>query len=174
MPIIAKDNRKDFTPAPEGLHQAVCVDVVDLGMQETQWGMRQKVELWWQIETDNPETQKPFEVRQRYTLSLNEKSTLRHHLEAWRGRKFTAEELKGFDMEKLLGVNCQLQVVWNITDNGATFANVQAVVPLGKGMTKIQPREFIRHQDRARQMSGDDQRDMAREDGDEDREPLPF
>jgi len=33
MAIIAKDNRKEFTPAPEGLHQAVCVDVVDLARQ---------------------------------------------------------------------------------------------------------------------------------------------
>jgi hypothetical protein len=33
MSIIAKSNKKDFTPAPEGLHSAVCCDVVDLGLQ---------------------------------------------------------------------------------------------------------------------------------------------
>src|SRR3990167_2490369 len=71
----------------------------------------------------------------------DEKANLRKHLEAWRGKKFTKEELDGFDVEKLLGVNCQLQVIHNLSDNGGTFANVQAIVPLGKGMVKIRPSE---------------------------------
>ena len=36
----------------------------------------------------------PFLVWKRYTLSLGDKATLRAHLEAWRGRKFTADELE--------------------------------------------------------------------------------
>lgn len=144
MPIVARDTRKEFTPAPEGLHQAVCVDVVDLGLQDTPWGSKQKVDLRWQIDQQNEETGKPFLVTKRYTLSLNEKATLRQHLEAWRGKKFTQEELGGFDLERLLGVNGQVQVVHNLADDGRVFANVQAVVPLGKGMTKIRPQDYVR------------------------------
>jgi hypothetical protein len=33
MPIIAKAGGS-FTPAPEGTHTAICVDVVDLGQVE--------------------------------------------------------------------------------------------------------------------------------------------
>lgn len=149
MPIIAKDNRKEFTPAPEGLHQAVCVDVVDLGTQSTPWGEKLQVDLRWQLEDVDPETERRFMVSKRYTLSLNEKATLRQHLEAWRGRKFTPQELQGFDLEVLLGVNCQVQVVHVLTEKGNLFANVQAIVPLGKGMTKIRPGEdYVRVKDR--------------------------
>ena len=154
MAIIAKDNRKEFTPAPEGLHQAVCVDVTDLGLQPTPWGEKQKVDLRWQLEAMDEETGRPFLVQSRYTNSLNEKATLRIHLEAWRGRKFTAEELEGFDLEKLLGVNCQIQVIHNITDQGRIFANVQAIVPLGKGMTKLRPRDYVRVVDRQAAKNG--------------------
>ena len=141
MPIIVKDNRREFTPAPEGLHQAVCVDVIDLGIQPSPWGDKQKIEIRWQLDQIDEETGKRFMVMSRYTTSLNEKANLRKHLEAWRGKKFTKEELDGFDVEKLLGVNCQLQVIHNLSDNGGTFANVQAIVPLGKGMVKIRPSE---------------------------------
>lgn len=154
MPIIAKDNRREFTPAPEGLHQAVCVDVTDLGLQATQWGEKQKVEIRWQLEEKDEETGKRFLIMSRYTNSLNEKATLRQHLEAWRGRRFTAEELEGFDLEKLLGANCQLQIIHNIVDGGRTYANVQAIVPLGKGMTKLRGEDYIRVIDRTPATNG--------------------
>lgn len=151
MPIIARDNRREFTPAPEGLHVAVCVDVVDLGMQTTPWGEKHKVEIWWQLEEVDQEAKpgpRRFLVRNLYTNSLNEKATLRHHLEAWRGRKFGPQELEGFDLENLIGVSCQLQIVHNLSDKGRTFANVQAVVPLGKGMAKIRAESYVRTKDR--------------------------
>jgi hypothetical protein len=166
MAIIARDNQKEFTPAPEGLHQSVCVDVIDLGMVETQWGLKPLVAIRWQTESIDPETNKRFQVQNRYNLSLNEKSNLRKHLEAWRGKKFTAEELKGFDLENLLGANCQLQLVHNISDNGRTFANVQAIVPLGKGMTKMRPEEYVRMKDR----TNDHEQDQPKPDNDD----LPF
>src|SRR3972149_6942366 len=72
--IVAKDTRKDWTPAPEGLHQAVCVDVIDLGMVQTQWGEKHKVRLVWQIDEINPDTGKRHEVRADFGLSLSEKS----------------------------------------------------------------------------------------------------
>jgi hypothetical protein len=73
---------------------------------------------------------------------------LRHHLEAWRGKKFSAQELQGFDLEKLLGVNGQVQVVHALSDDGRIWANVQAIVPIGKGMTKMRAEEYTRVKDR--------------------------
>lgn len=148
MGLVARDTRREFTPAPEGLHQGVCCDVVDLGLQETPWGQKEQVKILWALEVLD-ENDRAFLVGKKYTLSLNEKATLRHHLEAWRGRKFSPEELQGFDLEKLIGVNCQVQVVHNLSDDGRTYANVQAIVPLGKGMVKIHiPESYVRVQDR--------------------------
>lgn len=161
MAIIARKPESNFSPAPEGLHQAVCVDVNDLGMVENPFGdPKHQVELRWQLDLDDPlsggENRPPrrFMVSKRYTLSLHEKATLRHHLESWRGRRFTPDELQGFDLEILVGINCQLQVVHNVKDNGDVWAAVQAIVPLGKGMVKVEPRDYTRVKDRERKADG--------------------
>ena len=90
-------------------------------------------------------------VLRRYRLSLHEKSNLRPMLEAWRGRKFNEEELTGFDLEKLVGVNCQVQVIHGIKSTGGTFAKVQAVVGPAKGTAKLAVRNYQRVIDRPKQ-----------------------
>lgn len=149
MSIIARRPESNFTPCPEGLHHAVCVDVIDLGILQTNWGDKHKVRIVWQVEEENSETGKRFDVRKQYNLSLHEKATLRKDLESWRGRKFTENELDGFDLEKLLGVNCQVQVVQDITDESKIYANVQAVVPPPKGAQKLSVLDYTRMKDRA-------------------------
>lgn len=174
VPIIASDNQKEFTPAPEGLHQAVCIDVVDNGLVETQWGKLHKITIVWEIEEIDSETKKPFQVRNRYTLSLNEKANLRKHLEAWRGRQFTKDQLKGFDVENLVGVNCQLQIIHNIRNDGKVFANVQAIVPLGKGMQTLRPSpDYVRAKDRKDQPKQQEEEEIPPSADDED-DGLPF
>lgn len=148
MAIIARDNARDNQKAPEGLHGAVCVDVVDLGIVDGPYGKKAMVKLAWQIEEVNEETKKPFTVQRRYGNSLNDKATLRKDLETWRGKKFTKEELAGFDLEKLLGANCQLQIVHNVTDDGSTYANVHAIVPAAKGSQKLVSQGYVREKDR--------------------------
>lgn len=152
MPIYARRKESQFDPAPEGLHAAVCVDVWDEWTEErpAEWGggLMDKTRIVWMIEEANPKTNKPFEVSQIYTLSLHEKSNLCKHLEAWRGRKFSDEEKRGFDLEKLIGANCQLQVIHRVTEGG-TYANVQAIVPPAKGAPRLSvPMDFVRHRDK--------------------------
>ena len=95
-------------------------------------------EICWQIEETIDSDRGPIRpvVRQRFTNSLHEKAKLRGVLETWRGRKFTKDELAGFDLERLLGASCQIQVIHN-TNEEQTFANVNAVIPLGKSMPKV-------------------------------------
>lgn len=142
MPIIARGKSQTFTPAPEGLHRAVCCDVVDLGMVDGQFGRKHKVRLYWQIE-ERMDSDRPFLVAKTYTLSLHKKSALRPDLESWRGKPFTEEEAEGFDLERLLGQNCQINVTHRTTQDG-TFANIQAVVPAAKNMKPLQVEDYIR------------------------------
>ena len=142
MSIIAKDTGKEWELPPEGLHPAVCCDVVDMGDVETEWGVRHKIDLRWQLDTLTSEG-KPHLVTRRFNLSLHEKSTLRPFLEAWRGKRFSAQELEGFELERLLGVNCQLQVIYN-PGADRTFANVHTAVPPAKGATKLTVNGYIR------------------------------
>jgi hypothetical protein len=151
MPIIATaGDSKTFAPAPAGLHQGVCVDVVDMGVLEVTYAgqtkKQHKVRLVWQLD-ENMEDGKPFIVQKRYTLSLHEKAALRKELESWRGKAFTREEEMGFDLERLIGVNCFLNVV-HVTKEGKTYANVASVVPLKKGLPTISVKDYIRVKDR--------------------------
>ena len=83
----------------------------------------------------------PLQISKRYTLSLNEKAALRKDLAAWRGKDFTAEELKGFDIAKLLGAYCMLNVVHEQSMDGQkTYANVASITPLPSALNKNKPK----------------------------------
>lgn len=137
---------KEYTPAPEGVHNAVCVDVADLGMVSGQFGTQHKVKIVWELE-EEMEDGRRFTVQKWYTASLHEKSNLAKDLRAWRGKPFSQDELKEFDLEKVMGAPCQLVVVHNDSDNGQTYANVQTI--LKAGATKLKPTgDYVRHKDR--------------------------
>ncbi len=153
-PIIARDTgTTDFEPAPEGLHAAVCVDVVDKGMIEGQWGPSHKVQIRWQLDGHSDAGLRPdgkqWLVTRQFTLSLHEKAALRSFLVSWRGKQFTAAELQGFDLENVIGAPCMLQVLHNRSADGQrVFANVQNVMPLPKGMSKPVAHDYVRVIDR--------------------------
>jgi hypothetical protein len=149
MGLTAKDTGggSSFNPIPEGMHQAICYAVYDLGTQynEVFGNSSHKVLVVWElpderidIEKDNEKLNLPRSISKKYTLSLHEKASLRKDLESWRGKSFTPAELQGFDLTKLLGANCMLQIIHKKKDN-KTYANIQSIVPLIKGSIKKEP-----------------------------------
>lgn len=134
-----------YTPAPEGVHDAVCCDVADLGIVETTWQgetkSQHKVRIVWQLAT-KMEDGRPFSIGRRYGLTLHEKSSLFKDLKTWFGKA----PPDNFDLEKLIGQNCQIVVVHNERD-GSTYANVQSVLKAGKARLKVDP-DFVRFKDR--------------------------
>ena len=141
MPLVIKGSG-DFEPAPPGLHQAVCVDVVDLGIVDGKFGPKSKLKIVWQLKSRNKKGER-YQVRATYTQSLSEKSNLRRDLESWRGRPFKAGELVAFDVENLIGANCQIQVAHRVSAQGRTYGNAQAIVP-AKGLEPIKPENYER------------------------------
>lgn len=139
MPIIATaGSSKSYTPAPAGLHNGVCVDVVDLGFEPNKFydpskpGSKkelQKIRIIWEIPAINPDTGERHTVAQKYTLSINEKSNLGPVLVKWRGRPFTEGEAKAFDVEKVVGAPCSIGVIHNVEPGGVVYANVESVSP---------------------------------------------
>jgi hypothetical protein len=153
--IIATANEKqNYTPAPEGVHQAVCVDVIDKGMQPNQFkngALQHKIDIAWQI-NETRDDGKRFVVYKRYTLSLNEKASLRHDLESWRGKKFTRDEEMGFDVETVIGANGLINVQHKQSQDGTrTYANVISVMPLIKGMPKLVAEGYARPSEQAQE-----------------------
>lgn len=132
---------KDFDPVPEGSHLAVCDMFVDLGMQDSHFGAKHKIFLRWQIpalrlkyEKDGENFDVPMTVGGQYTLSLSEKSNLRPILQSWRGKAFTPDELKKFDVTTVLGKPCMITVTHAPKPDGGVYSNVGAVAKLPAGI----------------------------------------
>ena len=146
MPIIAKDSGGgDFELAPVGNQQAVCAFVEDIGTHDGSYNGKptrnQQIVICWELAekmTLGDNAGKPFMLSKFYTLSLGEKSNLRKDLQSWRGVAFTEQELRAFDVEKLNGVNCLLNVVAEKKQDGKEFRKIASVSPLIKGMPKIE------------------------------------
>jgi hypothetical protein len=145
MAIIAKDSGNGvLEPVPTGMQDAACCNVVDLGMQPgfQNQGMAHKVVLVFELAERKKEGEEAglrFTMSKTYTLSLHEKAALRHDLESWRGRPFTAEELKGFDVEKVKSHACQLNIVEGVKTDGSKRFDVKAIVPPAKGTEHVTP-----------------------------------
>lgn len=133
----------DFKRAPSGSHIAVCNLVADCGMQpgSAQFpAPKRKVYLRFEIPDERVEYEKdgrkmegPLTIGKFYTASMNEKATLRKHLESWRGKAFTDEEAAEFDVGKLLGVACMLTVVEEDRD-GKSYSNISGIGKLPRSI----------------------------------------
>lgn len=125
---------------PEGSYAAVCYMLADLGLQKSEkyGNSSRKVMIGWEIPDEYVEVdgeKKPRVFSARYTASLNEKAILRRDLAAWRGRDFTAEELKAFNLRSIVGAPCLIQVIHREGSNGKTYANLASIMRLPKGMS---------------------------------------
>lgn len=140
MPVVAKEENVS-EQIPVGMHQAVCAMVCDIGTHKGEYKgkptMRHQAVVIWELNEHKTLGQfagERFQTAKFYTLSLDEKANLRKDLESWRGVPFTQDELKGFDLEKLIGANCFLNF---IHEEGK--AKIKAITPLAKGMERIKP-----------------------------------
>ena len=116
-----------------GVHKARCVRVIDLGTQQNDYqgqiSWKRQVMLIWEVPSETDNKGEPLTISKFYTLSLNEKANLANDLVSWRGRPFTETEKKAFDISKLAGVPCTLNVIMNKNDK----PKVSTVMPIGKG-----------------------------------------
>ena len=146
MSIIVKEqsSRPKAPPIPAGMHVATCYYVVDVGTHHFNWQgeakSNRKVYLGFEVHGERitipakdgePEKDLPRAISQDYTISLDKKSNLRKVLDSWRGKAFTPEELKGFDLKNILGAPCMLNLAHSVCGQ---YANIIGVVPMMKGM----------------------------------------
>ena len=136
---IAETGTTDYTPPEAGTFTARCTSVIDLGTQKTVWEGEEKQahKLLLSFEITDPENRRtdgsPHTVNKRFTASLHAKAGLRKFLESWRGRPFTPQELAGFDVKNVLGLDCLVGVVHE-TKGEKVYANLASVMKLPKGM----------------------------------------
>lgn len=141
MAIKTSNSGGDFEKAPEGMHVARCVRIIDCGTHlDEKWNKSKRIGwLFFELPNalmaaDEENKQRPFMVGKRYTLSHNEKALLRTDLESWYGKQFNTGELDkvgGFDLEKLIGRPAMVNIVYS---EDGKYANIKSVTPLVHGM----------------------------------------
>lgn len=130
-------------PLEAGAYAAVCDMIVDLGVQPSpggQFAPKRTLMVRFQIPSERVEITKngetkslPAVISRTLGLSLNEKATLRQLLQSWRGKAFTPEELKRFDLANVLGKPAFINVTHSVKGE-KTYANLTSIMPLPKGM----------------------------------------
>jgi hypothetical protein len=141
MSFYVEDKGGSFESTPVGSHLARCYRIVDLGTQKSEYQGQvkylHKVMLGWEIhgmkEDGSPlrtKDNKPFGMFKNYTLSWDERATLRIDLQAWRGRPFSAEEMRRFDLKTILGAWCMLNVIERQGHDGKMYVNVANISPV--------------------------------------------
>ena len=153
MGFVASDaGGSNFKRVPAGVFIGRCFSLIDLGTQTTngQFGEKQqhKIRIAWELfgedEDGQPLTvdvdgrQMPMTINKSYTVSLHEKASLRKDLAAWRGRDFTDDEAKAFDVSKLIGAYCMVNVTTS-ESNGKTYSNVGGLTPLPGALKNAKP-----------------------------------
>ena len=143
MAINATNEGGSYTPVDAGTYAARCYSMVHIGtIEEDYMGetkMLNKVRISWELPTelkvfDEAKGEQPSSISKEFTLSMNEKSNLRKFLESWRGKGFTEDEAKRFDITTLLGKPCMVSVIHKTSKKGKTYADISGVTTVPKGL----------------------------------------
>ena len=148
MALIAKESGGGtFTPVPQGMHLARCYRVIDLGTQKSEYlgtvKHLPKVMLQFEVHGEDEMGKpivtgknEPMSISKNFTLSLAEKATLRKDLQTWRGREFTPEELRGFELKNVLGAWAMVSVIKAAGANGKEYTNIAAIMSVPPAIKK--------------------------------------
>jgi hypothetical protein len=148
MSLTAKDSGGgSFTPVAAGMHLARCYRIVDLGTQKSEYQGQvkhlQKVMIQFEVHGEDDSGKalvtakgEPMSISKNFTLSLAEKATLRKDLQAWRGRDFTADELRGFELKNVLGAWAMITAAKSVGNNGKDYTNIVSINPVPVAIKK--------------------------------------
>ena len=137
--VTADKQDAKYEAHPDGQYAAVCVDVINLGERVEAFEgkpekLTPKVALVFATGEVNSAGQ-PIYPTAELSLFFSEKATLRKHLESWRGKPYTPEQVReGVPLHKLVGQPCLLNIVHKTSGKGRTYANILNITPLPKGM----------------------------------------
>lgn len=144
---VKAGSESGFVPVPAGMHLARCYRIVDLGTQRSEYKgeIKHLPKVMLQFEVHGEDDQgnplvtakgEPMTISKNYTASLSEKATLRVDLKNWRGRDFTPEELKGFELKNVLGIFAMISITKAPGKDGKEYTNIGAVMPVPANIKK--------------------------------------
>jgi len=144
MPLIAKDNAKDFTPLEAGTHMGRVSGIIHIGtITDNIKGQditRNRVYISFEVPEQLKDDGTPHTIGQEFTLSMNKQGNLLPFIESMLGVKLDKEASKEFDVFSLIGQTALLNVIHSAPNaEGNVYANIKSVSPLPKSMTCPEP-----------------------------------
>jgi len=146
---------KDFEAVTDMMPTAVLADIVDKGMVPNKFAkvpgtLQHKCYFVWIISEEDSEGRNK-RVFESFTVSLNEKATLRKRLKDFGLTDAKIAELKAegktVDLDSYIGTKRLLVLSQEDGDNGKTFIKVMATATLKKGQVAPEiPSDFVRKQ----------------------------
>jgi hypothetical protein len=149
MGIFASNNSTTRELIPAGNYIARAFSMIEIGTVNEQYmgesKIQKKVRIGWELPTElkvfsKENGEQPLVISKEYTLSMNEKSNLRKDLKSWRGKDFSEDEARSFDITKLLGAPCMLNIIHNQSKSDPTkvYEQISGITSVPKGM-KVPP-----------------------------------
>lgn len=128
---------------PSGTHAARIVRIIEIGRTSYMYLGEEKhkhaVEITFELPTElrvfNEEKgEQPMVVSLEYNLSRYEKAKLMIHLGALENKVFSEDEMLDLDVASYIGRACMVTIVHKVSAKGNTYANVQGVSSVPKGL----------------------------------------
>jgi hypothetical protein len=126
MSIYMPEERQRELIKP-GAHLAVCCSVIDLGTQQTEYGSKRQVYIGFELPDELRSDGKIFNIGKFYTLSSDERATLRRDIEGWLGRPLTRVELGSLDISSHLGLPATLVIQHKTSKAGRVGAVIASI-----------------------------------------------
>ena len=150
--VSTKPSGGNFTPCPEYTGRAVCVDITPLKAYETEYGIKQKFKIAFELDlidqSRNP-VQPWVVMTAPMTASLHEKAGLTKFLKDWHGRALTAEETVSLNLDNLIGRPATVVIVHEQSRDGTkTFSNIKLIMPHKSGEPLKPSGLWVRLEDR--------------------------
>jgi hypothetical protein len=138
MSLNLKDAKKGMgnrALAPIGNHIARCYQLVDLGMQDSpRYGnASHKLRFTWELCEELSDFGKgkpePYSVSMTVNFFFGKNSNFTKLLEGWKGGTFSEDEFANFELKKLVGKACMVNIVHAVSGDNE-YANVASVSPV--------------------------------------------
>tara|TARA_R110002020_G_scaffold357043_5_gene569494 strand:+ start:1724 stop:2311 length:588 start_codon:yes stop_codon:yes gene_type:complete len=126
--LIVTGKKKEYENIKPGLINAICVGVWNIGVQKSEYNeevkFNEKIIIGFEVEQRNSVSNLQIFHPEVFTMSLHAKSKLGPMIESWFSKKLTDKERYNYDLKKIVGKRCTL----NLIENG-TWISIATILP---------------------------------------------
>lgn len=125
-------------PIEAGTYFGVCIGMIDLGEQETNFNGKTRyvnqILMIFQIPSETitiDGVEEPRQLSRKFTLSTSSKGKLRPFIETWMSQKFSDDAFADMELFELIGKPAMLTIVQSETGQ---YSNIASAAALPKGV----------------------------------------